>query len=356
MAVVSGITLQHFRNYEEQAVAFSDGVNLVFGENAQGKTNLLESIFLFSAGKSHRNVKDAQLIQADADFARLVLSFCMDQKDKTAEMLLFPDRRKEIKVGGNKLSRLYELMGVFLAVFFCPEDLLLIKGNPSERRRYLDMLISRLRPKYFLHLQRYNKLLEQRNKLLKEPSPDTVMLDVWDEKMAEDAAAILRFRQEFVEKLLPLCGELHREISLGKETLSIRYHSFSEDADRAAVIAALGRARAKDLQYKMTTVGPHRDDLQVSINNREVKLYASQGQQRTAALSMKLAEASCIEQETGEVPVLLLDDVLSELDESRQAYIVNKLYYGQVILACTELPKQLAPNANLLHIEQGRLV
>lgn len=356
MASVNSVFLQNYRNYEQQKISFSDGVNLIYGENAQGKTNLLESVFLFSAGKSHRNVKDAQLIHADATFARLVLSFCMDQKDKTAEMHLFHDKRKEIKIEGNKIARLYELMGAFLAVFFCPEDLLLIKGNPSERRRYLDMLISRLRPKYFLHLQRYNKLLEQRNKLLKEPHPDTVMLEVWDEKMAEDAAAILKFRAAFVAKLLPLCETLHHEISLSKETLNIRYHTFSESADKAAVIAALERAREKDLQYKMTTVGPHRDDLLVSINNREVKLFASQGQQRTAALSMKLAEAACIEQETGEVPVLLLDDVLSELDEARQDFVVNKLYHGQVLLACTELPKQFEKNCNLLHIEQGRLI
>ena len=356
MASVHSVSLQNYRNYEQQTVSFSDGVNLIYGANAQGKTNLLESVFLFSAGKSHRNVKDAQLIHTDAEFACLVLSFCMDQKDKTAEMHLFHDRRKEIKIEGNKITRLYELMGAFLAVFFCPEDLLLIKGNPSERRRYLDMLISRLRPKYFLHLQRYNKLLEQRNKLLKESKPDTVMLEVWDEKMAEDAAAILRFRAEFVEKLLPLCEELHREISLGKETLNLRYHTFCESADKAAVIAALERAREKDLQYKMTTVGPHRDDLFVSINNREVKLFASQGQQRTAALSMKLAEAACIEQETGERPVLLLDDVLSELDEARQEFVVNKLYRGQVLLACTELPRQFADNCNLLHIEQGRMI
>ncbi len=356
MAFVNSVSLQQYRNYTQQSISFSDGVNLIYGQNAQGKTNLLESIFLFSAGKSHRNVKDAQLIQAEKDFSRLVLSFCVDLKDKTAEMLLFPDRRKEIRIEGNKLSRLYELMGVFLAVFFCPEDLLLIKGNPSERRRYMDMLISRLRPKYFLHLQRYNKLLEQRNKLLKEPHPDKVMLDVWDEKMAEDAAAILKFRQEFVQKLIPLCEGLHSEISLGKERLHLRYHSFAEGADKAAVIAALERAREKDLQYRMTTVGPHRDDLLVSINEKEVKLFASQGQQRTAALSMKLAEAACIEQETGDVPVLLLDDVLSELDESRQEFVVNKLYHGQVLLACTELPKQFEKNCNLIHIEQGRMI
>lgn len=356
MACVHSIYLQNYRNYNNQKIPFSDGVNLIFGKNAQGKTNLLESIFLFSAGKSHRNVKDAQLIQTDAEFSRLVLSFCMEKKDKTAEIHLFPDKRKEIKIEGNKIDRLFELMGEFLAVFFCPEDLALIKGNPSERRRFLDMIIARLRPRYFLHLQRYNKLLEQKNRLLKENNPDPVLLDIWDEKMAEDAAVILSFRQEFVQKLIPLWKQMHHEISLEKELLDVSYRSFCEEPSKAAVIAALEKARPKDLQYKLTTVGPHRDDLDILINQREVKLYASQGQKRTAALSMKLAEAACIEKEIGETPVLLLDDVLSELDEYRQDYVVNQLYHGQVLLACTELPKQFSKNANTIHIDGGKLL
>lgn len=334
---VDNLLLRRFRNYEEAVIAFSPTINLLVGENAQGKTNVLEAIYLAALGSSHRNVDDADMIAWQMDSAAVEVRFVSRGIEGLLQVQLLKNRRRQIRLNGQP-AKLKDIIGTLNVVLFSPEDLWLIKGAPAVRRRFLDNEISQANPAYYRQLLRYQHTLLQRNNLLKvlREHGQTEQLDVWDEQLAGLAAVVTAKRIESVKKLNMLANLMHRKITGGKEALSLRYSLQQEQPDlqSAAQLTEwyrekLAQNRQQDIYRGSTSVGPHRDDLIMEVNGQNLRLYGSQGQQRTGVLSLKLAELEFIRSETGEYPILLLDDVMSELDASRRihllAFIKNRI-------------------------------
>lgn len=344
---VERLKLNYFRNYESLRIAPGRGLNVIFGENAQGKTNAVEAIFLCAFARSHRTPRDAELIYTGMSGGYVGLDIRTRIGARSIEVKLKDGERKQIFVDKLQCERSGDLMGVLNVVMFSPEDLELIKGGPAERRRFLDMELSQFRPAYYLMLQRYNKALRERNALLR---PDAVKertgeelrreLYVWDEQLITLGTAIMQKRTEFIEKLAVIAARLHREISLNREQLSIRYSPnvrVNGGTPEDAFADALYGSVAEDIRRGYTTLGPHRDDIEITLSGSAVRTFGSQGQQRTAALSMKLSELELLREDKGEPPVLLLDDVLSELDELRQRSLLEAMSDCQSFLTCTSL-------------------
>ncbi len=343
--IISSLDLRQFRNYEHQTMMFSPGVNVLYGNNAQGKTNILESIYLFSNGKSHRGGKDRELIRFGQTASAITLFFDAYERENRAEIELFADRRKKIRLNGVQLNRVSKMIGYFQTVLFCPEDLSIIKGGPGERRRFLDSAISPLKPNYFTALLQYQKILEQKNKLLRQLAEYPELrqsLDIWNEKMCEAGARIMIYRAAFVKKMNELCELLYSDMTGGREKLQLRYLPSAvvmldnENSVKRQLIEVLEHTRQRELGAQMSLTGPHRDEIEFYINGAQVKQFASQGQQRTVVLTMKLAQIELVKQAIGEYPVLLLDDILSELDKSRQAFLIEHMKCQQVIMTCTD--------------------
>lgn len=349
------IRLENFRNLEPLSLELSDGVNIIYGDNAQGKTNILESIFLFSAGKSFRAVSDKELINFNTAYSKAILDFEASNRNQSIEISLYRDRRKQIKQNGVKLNKVSELIGSFTTVLFAPEHLNLIKDGPSERRRFLDFSISELSPRYFSAVTEYIKLHERRNSLLKKiyDSPSLIdTLDVWDIKLAKAASTVTYMRNKYVERLVPVAVKVLDELSGAAEKLSLEYR-YSEDCrieDEKILyedfLLKLKENRQLDIKTGLTNTGPHRDDIEISINGYPARKFGSQGQQRSCVLAMKIAEGELLYEEYGEYPMFLLDDVLSELDQKRQEYILSKLYGKQVAVTSCE-PFILSDNKNI---------
>ena len=321
--IVNQLVLNHFRNYESQKIEFSPGVNVLYGNNAQGKTNILEAIYLFSNGKSHRGVKDKELVQFGQETGNVTLFFDAYERENRGEMEFYQGKRKKIRLNGVALKQLSRMIGYFQAVLFCPEDLYLIKGGPGERRRFIDSAISPLKANYFHALLQYQKIAEQKNKLLRQMNEFPQLresLDVWNEKMSEAGARIMIYRAAFLKKLNELCGQIYEEMTDGKEQLMI----------------LLEQGKIREMAAMMSLTGPHRDEIEFYINGAQVKQFASQGQQRTTVLAMKIAQIELVKQSIGEYPVLLLDDILSELDKGRQRFFMEQLRCEQVIMTCTD--------------------
>lgn len=346
--LIERMKLNDFRNYESLLLRPDGGLNVIVGENAQGKTNAVEAIFLCAFGRSHRTAKDAELIRTGYAGGYVGLDIKSKSGGRTIEIKLKSGERKQIFIDRLMAKRTGELMGALNAVMFSPEDLELVKGAPAERRRFMDMELSQLRPAYFYTLQRYNAALKQRNALLKpdtkqDPNEIRRQLYIWDEQLSKSGAEIMRMRAEFVERLGLIASRLHRQISGEREALYVKY---APDVDtnrlgggdaQAALSEALYNGALDDIRRGYTGSGPHRDELELSLNGANVRIYGSQGQQRTAALSLKLSEIELIKGETGESPVLLLDDVLSELDEPRQRALLEAMTGCQTFLTCTTL-------------------
>lgn len=344
---VERLKLNYFRNYESLRLSPGRGLNVIFGENAQGKTNAVEAIFLCAFARSHRTPRDAELISAGMSGGYVGLDIGTKAGSRSIEIKLRDGERKQMFVDRLQCERSGELMGVLNVVMFSPEDLELVKGGPAERRRFLDMELSQFRPAYYLALQRYNKALRERNALLR---PEAVRertgealrqeLYVWDEQLITLGADIMRKRAEFIERLAAIAARLHREISSGRETLAIRYDPnvrASGGSLEDAFADALYGGVAEDIRRGYTSYGPHRDDIEIALSGSAVRTFGSQGQQRTAALSMKLSELELLREDRGEPPVLLLDDVLSELDELRQRALLEAMSDCQSFLTCTSL-------------------
>lgn len=357
------LNLENFRNLKQQALNFTNEVNIIYGDNAQGKTNILEAIWIVSAGKSFRNVGDKELINHDEDFAKISLNFADEQREQRIDISYFRGRRKELKINDVKQRRIGDLIGKFTTVMFAPEHLNLVKEGPSERRRFIDFSLSELSPRYFGYIQEYNKIIERRNSLLKKiydaPSLyDT--LDVWDIKAAKAAAGVTRMRHDYVKRLYPLACDYLLELSGGKEKLSLEYKAFADSTDnlveneiRELYLNKLRQSRGEDIKNGLTGIGPHRDDLHIEINGYSAKKFGSQGQQRSCVLALKIAEAQILYEEYDEHPVFLLDDVLSELDSKRQEYILSKLYGKQVIVTSCE-PCNIDNNKiKIFHVKNG---
>jgi DNA replication and repair protein RecF len=355
---VRQIELTNFRNYSEQTIAVQPEINVFFGANAQGKTNILEAVYLCACARSHRTSRDSDMIFQGQDLYRVKLKYALRSGQEEEIEIHYldavsgdPQRLKAIRQiyqNGVSLDKVGDLMGLFHAVIFAPEDLMMIKEGPSSRRRFLDLLISQIRPTYFQDLQRYSRLLQQRNKMLKdlrELKADAAQeqLEVWDLSLAQCAARIIAQRLQYTQRITELAEKNHSTISSGKEKLNVRYKTISGISLKDSTPEIMDKIFRKyktnvydDIQKGITSIGPHRDDLELLLNEEPMKPYASQGQQRSAVLALKLAELGIITQDIGERPVLLLDDVMSELDADRRRCLLESIEQAQVFVTCTD--------------------
>ena len=332
---IKEIILKNFRNYEDQKISLTEGINIFYGENAQGKTNIIEAIFISCMGKSFRTRKDQETIRFNKDAAFIEIDFC--KKDREGKIKIEIQNKKNIFVNGIKIKKLSELLGNINVVIFTPDDIEILKGEPKKRRRFLDIMISQLRPNYMYVLNLYLKTLEQRNNYLRQIKNENKaenILDIWDEKLAEYAVKIYKYREEFINKIKPKIEEIHYKITDQKESIKIQY--ISECKEKQEFLELLKKRRSLDIVKGFTTKGIHRDDFIVYINNKPVSIYGSQGQHRTAILSLKLSELNVVYEEIGEYPILLLDDFMSELDKKRKKSFLENIKNAQVIITCTE--------------------
>ena len=347
---VTGIKLRQFRSYEALDLKTEPGLVVLTGQNGTGKTNILEALFLCALGKSHRTNRDGDLIRIGSNVGLVELTLDTLGGSRVIRTELKEAERKKITIDARPLARSGELMGCLNVVMFSPEDLSLVKGSPAERRRFLDMEISQLKPAYYYALQQYNNALKQRNNLLKdEDAASNEMLELWDEQLSKHGALIMQERAAFCRELKEKAGTLHRRMSGGKELLVTDYAPdvyVKPGGDcREAIAESLINALDKDLFRGYTSAGPHRDDISLTVNGLDARIYASQGQQRTAALSLKLSEIAVTERLRGEKPVLLLDDVFSELDSERQRLLLGAAEGCQCFITCTGL-EELGPMEN----------
>ena len=355
---IKSLKLKDFRNYTDLDIDFGDQTNIIYGDNAQGKTNILEALYVSGTTRSHKGARDREMIRFDSDDAHISTIVERQEKEYRIDIHLKKSGSKGIAINQVPIKKASDLFGILNIVFFSPEDLNIIKEGPSERRRFMDSELCQLDRIYLHHLGEYQKVLNQRNKLLKDiyynPSlRDT--LSVWDEKLIECGKEIIRRRKRFIDDIRPIVSDIHRDLSGGKEELMIAYEPNTDDAFMADELI---RAREHDLRMCQTSVGPHRDDIDFRIGPADVRKYGSQGQQRTTALSLKLSEIRLTEQEIGENPVLLLDDVMSELDAGRQNYLLSGIKDTQTMITCTGLDafvKNRFEIDRVLRIENGRI-
>ena len=354
---IHSLTLRKFRNYESASFSPSPGVNLITGDNAQGKTNLIEAIFFCCFGRSHRTAHERELIAYDADQAVIELISERTQTRHTLGVALNREQSRVIRADGLPLGRIGELMGLLNCVLFAPEHLSIVKEGPLERRRFIDMELSQTYPSYFFMLQTYNRVLRQRNALLRSirECPELVStLPVWNQQLAEAGAGLMRYRATFCEKLSGLAALNHSDLSGHREKLSALYKPQSEVWDAKGLLCRIEGAQKDDLRRMTTQVGPHRDDMEILLDGREIRSFGSQGQQRTAALSLKLSELDLLREETGEWPILMLDDVMSELDEKRQRFLLDKICDVQTLVTTTSAAESW-PRAARFYVEGGRI-
>lgn len=361
------IALDGFRNYTDFTADFSPGVNVIWGENAQGKTNLLEAIGFLSGARSHRARGDKELISFHRDWGTITAEVTSRGRDFLLEVQLFRGARRRLFVNHVKCKTAAELGGIVQTVLFCPEDLALIKAGAAERRSFLDHAICQLRPRYAEALAQYHKLLDHKTRILRDWEKHPSLLDVledFNEAMARAGALVIHYRAHFVRKLAEKAAQIQTEFSGGRETLALHYATVSTVRDPLGPTVELyedlrrhqdSHAKA-ERDARSCLSGPHKDDLVARINGQPARQYASQGQTRTAALSLKLAERELFRDDTGQWPILLLDDVLSELDARRQDFVLRRITGGQVILTGCEAPDGTFPEGRTLHIVQGKLV
>lgn len=335
--IIQSIKLENFRNYEALDLNFEKGTNILYGDNAQGKTNVLEAIYLSATTKSHKGSKDKEIIRFLNEEAHIRTNLEKDGMGYRVDMHLRKNKSKGIAINGQTIKKAADLIGLLNVVFFSPEDLSIIKNGPSERRKFVDMELFQIDKYYLYNLNQYNKIINQRNKLLKEfcfNSDLNETLQIWNMQLVTYGRQIIKRRMEFTEQLNEIIFDIHKNLSGEKEELKIIYEPNVSEEDFEI---RLKNSQEKDIKLKMTSVGPHRDDFCFMVNGVDIRKYGSQGQQRTAALSLKLAEIELVKKVTGDNPVLLLDDVLSELDSNRQNYLLNNIGDIQTIITCTGL-------------------
>ena len=364
---VHELELTNFRSYPKVKQELSPGVNLILGENAQGKTNFLESLFFLSCVKGFHAKQEKELILFGEQNARIDARVETRERELSLRVELSLSAKRKIYENGILQKRLLDYVGTLQTVLFSPDDLSMVKEGPALRRRFLNIAISQLRPNYIQTLAEYNRILEHKNKILKnaELSGGRELLGVFNEKLAETGAVLIRYRQEFVNILAKYAKIIHSEMSGTRETLQISYHTdrFVEDPGSAAEVIKgqlldhLEARRAAELDAQSCLIGPHKDDLEFEIDGRPAKFFASQGQIRTAVLALKMAERDVFAEVTGEIPVLLLDDVLSELDEGRQAYLLHRISKGQVFISSCQTPTccEMERGA-VFQVEKGKIL
>ncbi|WP_294975298.1 DNA replication/repair protein RecF [uncultured Leuconostoc sp.] len=367
---LQSLRLVNYRNYTDLSLTFSDGVNVFLGENAQGKTNLLESIYVLALARSHRTSSDKDLIrwqEKEATISGRVKKSISD----TPLSLHFSSKGKKARVNHLEQSKLSQYIGQLNVILFAPEDLELVKGAPSVRRRFIDMEFGQMNPLYLYNTTQYRRILKERNAYLKrlqmKQTTDTIFLDVLTEQLVDIGAQVLLARQTFLERLEIAAKPIHAEISNQRETLTLRYQTsidFEKGTDLSAIKAVfeqtLKKQQAREIMQGSTLVGPHRDDIQFIVNDNDVAVFGSQGQQRTTALAIKLAEIDLMQQETGEYPILLLDDVLSELDANRQTHLLlaiqDKVQTFITAPTLSDVARQLIHAPKVFHVQQGDIV
>jgi DNA replication and repair protein RecF len=367
--IVKSLVLDNFRNHIDTKLLFSDHFNVIHGDNGQGKTNILEAIYLCASGRSHRTSKDAELIRFGTDSYDINTFVYNGGLDRDININYRLDQKKQIKINEIPLKKIGSLMGNLYAVLFSPEDLFVVKQGPMERRRFVDITLSQIKPSYFYNLQLLAKILKQRNSLLKSIccTPGLIdTIDVWNIKLAEVSAAIIIARQEFTKVLSELAQRQHKFVTIEKEIISFDYNSNVQlgDANKKndiinLYLKQLEKSIKRDIALGYTSVGPHRDEYDILINNKSLKLYGSQGQQRSAVLSLKIAEIELINIETGDFPVLLLDDVMSELDENRQKYLMDSIKNVQTFITCTSdshFKQLLKEDCKYFKVENGVVI
>jgi len=360
---IKDIELTNFRNYDHLQVDFNKNVNLILGNNAQGKTNLLEGIYLTSIGRSFRTSKDSDLVKFDEVLAKVKTDAVKEVYDTSVEIIIQKDAKKAIKKDGVNVKRTSELLENILIVIFSPEDLKIVKDEPEKRRKFIDRELCQIKPLYYESLSNYKKTLLQRNMYLKEDRIDQSILDLWDVQLAKYGSKIINMREKFVKKISDFSGKIHGSITNGKESLFLAYNpniQFLEDAEdmEGLFYDELKKSFQNDLRQRTTTKGPHKDDISFYVNGINMRNFGSQGQQRTCALSLKLAELNLIKEETGEDAILLLDDVMSELDIERQEYLIKTLKDNQLFITTTDIDQKLIdsfPEAKIIYVDQGKI-
>ncbi|MBZ5968764.1 DNA replication/repair protein RecF [Leuconostoc gasicomitatum] len=367
---LQSLRLVNYRNYTDLTLNFSDGVNIFLGENAQGKTNLLESIYVLALARSHRTSSDKDLIrwqEKEATISGRVKKSISD----TPLSLHFSNKGKKARVNHLEQSKLSQYIGQLNVILFAPEDLELVKGAPSVRRRFIDMEFGQMNPLYLYNTTQYRRILKERNAYLKrlqmKQTTDTIFLDVLTEQLVDIGSQVLLARQTFLERLEVAAQPIHAEISNKRETLTLRYQTsldFEKETDLATIKLVfeqtLKKQQSREIMQGSTLVGPHRDDIQFIVNDNDVAVFGSQGQQRTTALAIKLAEIDLMQQETGEYPILLLDDVLSELDANRQTHLLlaiqDKVQTFITAPTLSDVARQLIHAPRVFHVKQGEIV
>ena len=332
---IKKIKIKNFRNYNEQEFNLEKNINIFYGQNAQGKTNIIEAIFLCSLGKSFRAKKDNEMIKINERNSLIEIEY--EKSDRDGKIKIELGNKKNIYINGIKIKKLSELLGNLNIVIFTPDDISILKGGPENRRKFLDIMISQLRPNYMHILSLYVNTIKQRNnylKQIKEENKDEKLLEIWDEKLADYAIKICEYREEFINKIINKIKIIHKNITNNKEEIKLEY--ITECKNREKYLQLLKERRKLDIIKGFTTKGVHRDDFVIYINNKEINIYGSQGQNRTAMLSLKLAELQVINDEIGEYPILLLDDFMSELDKTRRKNFLENIENTQVIITGTE--------------------
>ena len=335
--IIKKLELKDYRNYESLNIEFNEGTNILYGDNAQGKTNILEAIYVVATTKSHKASKDMDIINFKKDEAHIRTYLEKDNVQTRIDMHLRKNKTKGIAIDGQKIKKAADLLGLCNVVFFSPEDLCIIKNGPAERRRFVDMELCQLDSFYLYNLNHYNKIVNQRNKLLKDMYMNPELkdtLNIWDSQLVSFGSKIIERRKSFVEQLNDIIYEIHEKLSGGKEKIHI---SYEPDVSIESFESKLFQNQERDIKLKMTSVGPHRDDIAFLNSDIDIRKFGSQGQQRTVALSLKLAELELVKRISKDTPILLLDDVLSELDSNRQNYLLNSIGGIQTIITCTGL-------------------
>ncbi len=365
--ICNKIQVTNFRNAAEGTVEFCEGVNILLGNNAQGKTNLLEAIWLASSARSFRATREEQLIRFGEDFAVISVDFT-DSRKQNITMKYQRGRRHSYEINKNKVVRLADMVGRFRCVLFCPEHLTLIKGAPAIRRDFMDAAISQLRPMYVVALDKYEKILKQRNNLIKSAMDDrtaySATIEHWNEQLAHEAAILSKFRESYVSQIdhcmkqsfleMSRCTGRENEIPTLRYVGSAGLDSYEDmNVTKEAYLRLLKNGAEREIYAGTTLWGAHKDDFEIELGGNSARMYASQGQQRSLALALKLAEGEIIKKECGEYPVFLLDDVLSELDSSRRSYLIGEIKNKQVIMTTCELDPTLYPAARIIEVENG---
>ncbi len=361
---IKELKLKNFRNYKDLTIDFDERVNLITGQNAQGKTNLIESLYLSSMGRSFRTSHDSEMIRFGEESAYVKVNAQREYVDTKVEILLKNGVGKAIRKDGCSVRKTADLLDNIVIVIFSPEDLKIVKDEPEKRRRFIDRELSQIKPAYYDAYMHYRRALMERNSYLKNDKIEESMLDIWDEGLIKYGALLMKYRSDFVKELSDISGNIHFNITNGKERVVLKY---DPDIDIAGDIGTqeefisrqLVASRENDIRRGSTTRGPHKDDISFIIDNINVRNYGSQGQQRTCALSLKLAELEIIRNETGENAILLLDDVMSELDEERREYLIRALTDNQIFITTTDIDDSLMrayPEAKIIHVDNGTIV